>query len=102
MIKAVDGTAVEEPGDVAELVTKHQPGENVTFTIIPAKEAAAAEKAGRAPEGSRKITITTEKAPPRRRAARSGRSSGSGPGPTTRSRSRSTSSSRTSAAPAPG
>ncbi|MFE1478098.1 PDZ domain-containing protein [Streptomyces cyaneofuscatus] len=64
VIKAVDGTVVEEPGDVAELVTKHQPGENVTFTIVPAKEAAAAEKAGRAPEGGRKITITTEKAPP--------------------------------------
>ncbi|MFD3974904.1 PDZ domain-containing protein [Streptomyces cyaneofuscatus] len=64
VIKAVDGTPVKEPGDVAELVTKHQPGENVTFSIVPAKEAAAAEKAGRAPEGSRKITITTEKAPP--------------------------------------
>ncbi|MET9052728.1 PDZ domain-containing protein [Streptomyces sp. SID8359] len=63
VIQAVDGTRVEEPGDVAELVTKHQPGEDVTFTIVPAKEAAAAEKAGRAPEGSRKITITTEKAP---------------------------------------
>ncbi|MFJ7192353.1 YlbL family protein [Streptomyces bacillaris] len=63
VIKAVDGTVVEEPGDVAELVTKHQPGEDVTFTIVPAKEAAAAEKAGRAPEGGRKITITTEKAP---------------------------------------
>ncbi|MEW2068377.1 PDZ domain-containing protein [Streptomyces sp. NPDC007346] len=64
VIKAVDGTAVEEPGDVAELVTEHTPGEDVTFTIVPAKEAAAAEKAGRAPEGDRKITITTEKAPP--------------------------------------
>lgn len=63
VIKAVDGTVVEEPGDVAELVTKHQPGEDVTFTIVPAKEAAAAEKAGRAPEGGRKVTITTEKAP---------------------------------------
>ncbi|WP_405929374.1 PDZ domain-containing protein [Streptomyces griseus] len=63
VIKAVDGTAVTEPGDVAKLVTKHQPGENVVFTIIPAKEAAAAEKAGRAPEGGEKITIRTAKAP---------------------------------------
>ncbi|CAM5420938.1 hypothetical protein SGRI78S_03677 [Streptomyces griseus subsp. griseus] len=46
VIKAVDGTAVKEPGDVAKLVTKHQPGEDVTFTIIPAKTAAAAETAG--------------------------------------------------------
>lgn len=63
VIKAVDGTVVEEPGDVAELVTEHKPGEDVTFTVVPAKEAAAAEKAGRAAEGVRKITITTEKAP---------------------------------------
>lgn len=63
VIKAVDGTAVKEPGDVAELVTKHKPGEDVTFTIVPADEAAAAEKAGRVPEGGRKITLTTEKAP---------------------------------------
>ncbi len=63
VIKAVDGTAVKEPGDVAELVTKHQPGEDVTFTIVPAKEAAAAEKAGREPEGGEKITIRTAKAP---------------------------------------
>ncbi|MDQ0986878.1 PDZ domain-containing protein [Streptomyces sp. V2I9] len=63
VIKAVDGTAVEEPGDVAKLVTEHRPGENVTFTIVPAKEAAAAEKAGRAPEGGEKITVRTVKAP---------------------------------------
>ncbi|MFI8433311.1 PDZ domain-containing protein [Streptomyces sp. NPDC079020] len=63
VIKAVDGTAVKEPGDVAGLVTKHRPGQDVTFTVVPAKEAAAAEKAGREPEGSEKVTITTEKAP---------------------------------------
>ncbi|MEE1741605.1 PDZ domain-containing protein [Streptomyces sp. BE147] len=63
VIKAVDGTAVKEPGDVAELVTEHKPGQDVTFTVVPAKEAAAAEKAGREPEGSEKVTITTEKAP---------------------------------------
>ncbi|RPK58777.1 Lon protease [Streptomyces sp. ADI96-02] len=63
VIKAVDGTAVKKPEDVAELVTRHKPGEDVTFTIVPAKEAAAAEKARRAPEGTQKITITTVKAP---------------------------------------
>ncbi|MFD9425123.1 MULTISPECIES: PDZ domain-containing protein [unclassified Streptomyces] len=64
VIKAVDSTVVKEPDDVAKLVTKHKPGQDVTFTVIPAKEAAAAEKAGRAPEGSEKVTVTTEKAPP--------------------------------------
>ncbi|MYW77106.1 PDZ domain-containing protein [Streptomyces sp. LaPpAH-199] len=63
VIKAVDGTAVKEPGDVAKLVTEHRPGENVVFTIVPEKEAAAAEKAGRAPEGGEKVTVKTVKAP---------------------------------------
>lgn len=63
VIKAVDGTAVKQPEDVAKLVTKHKPGQDVTFTIIPAKTAAAAEKAGKEPEGTEEITITTEKAP---------------------------------------
>ncbi|MEU1470653.1 PDZ domain-containing protein [Streptomyces sp. NPDC005761] len=68
VIKAVDGTAVEQPDDVAKLVTRHEPGQDVTFTIIPAKTAAAAEKAGKEPVGSEKITITTEKAPKENRA----------------------------------
>ncbi|WP_199549618.1 PDZ domain-containing protein [Streptomyces sp. N35] len=63
VIKAVDGTAVEQPDDVAKLVTKHKPGEDVVFTIVPAKEAAAAEKAGKEATATEKITITTEKAP---------------------------------------
>ena len=49
MIKAVDGTPVKEPDDVAKLVTKHKPGEKVVFTIVPAAEQAAAEKAHRRP-----------------------------------------------------
>lgn len=105
VIKAVDGTVVKEPGDVAKLVTKHQPGEDVTFTIVPAKTAAAAEKAGRAPRAARRSPSRPRRLPPprvtARRAGRTGRSSGSGPGRTTRSRSRSTSSSRTSAGRAP-
>lgn len=59
VIKAVDGTAVKEPADVAKLVTKHKPGENVVFTIVPAKEQAAAEKAHRTATKTEKITITT-------------------------------------------
>ncbi|MGW1812489.1 YlbL family protein [Streptomyces sp. NPDC002125] len=62
VIKAVDGTAVKQPEDVAKLVTKHKPGEDVVFTVIPAKTAAAAEKAGKEPEGSRDVTLTTRKA----------------------------------------
>ncbi|HBF82670.1 MAG TPA: PDZ/DHR/GLGF domain-containing protein [Streptomyces sp.] len=63
VIKAVDGTAVTKPEDVAKLVTLRKPGENVVFTIVPAKTAAAAEKAGKEPQGSEEITLTTRKAP---------------------------------------
>ncbi|MGW4028029.1 YlbL family protein [Streptomyces sp. NPDC004838] len=59
VIKAVDGTPVKVPGDVAKLVTKHKPGEDVVFTIVPAKEAAAAEKAGKEPRVTERVTITT-------------------------------------------
>ncbi|MGW1782246.1 YlbL family protein [Streptomyces sp. NPDC002143] len=59
VIKAVDGTAVKEPGDVAKLVTKHKAGENVVFTIVPAKEQAAAEKANRTATKTQDVTITT-------------------------------------------
>lgn len=68
VIKAVDGTAVKRPEDVAKLVTRHKPGQDVTFTVIPAKAAAAAEKAGKEPEGTEKITLTTAKAPKENRA----------------------------------
>ncbi|EGG45133.1 MULTISPECIES: YlbL family protein [Streptomyces] len=59
VIKAVDGTTVKAPDDVADLVTKHKPGEKVTFTIVPAKEQAAAEKERRRASATRKVTITT-------------------------------------------
>ncbi|MFF3953442.1 PDZ domain-containing protein [Streptomyces sp. NPDC001890] len=68
VIEQVDGAPVEQPEDVAKLVTRHDPGEKVTFTIIPARTAQAAEKAGKEPEGSRKIVITTAKAPKEDRA----------------------------------
>lgn len=62
VIKAVDGTKVTEPGDVAELVTRRTAGKPVTFSIVPADEAAAAEKAGTEATRSKDVTITTEKA----------------------------------------
>ncbi|MEU7963400.1 PDZ domain-containing protein [Streptomyces sp. NPDC049097] len=61
VIKAVDGSAVKAPDDVAELVTKHKPGENVVFTIVPAKEQAAAEKAHTTATRTQDVTITTAK-----------------------------------------
>ncbi len=59
VIKAVDGRAVKEPADVAELVTEHRPGEDVVFTVVPAKEQAAAEKEKRTATKTEKVTITT-------------------------------------------
>lgn len=61
VIKSVDGTAVEAPGDVAKLVTKHKPGEDVVFTIVPAKAQAAAEKKNKTATETEKVTITTVK-----------------------------------------
>ncbi|WP_405924069.1 PDZ domain-containing protein [Streptomyces sp. NBC_00035] len=61
VIKAVDGTTVKAPGDVADLVTKHKPGEKVVFTIVPAKAQAAAEKENKAATETEDITITTKK-----------------------------------------
>ncbi|GAA2236238.1 PDZ domain-containing protein [Streptomyces nogalater] len=59
VIKAVDGTAVRQPADVAKLVTKRKPGQDVVFTIVPAKDQAAAEKAHKEAAGTRNVTITT-------------------------------------------
>ncbi len=61
VIKAVDGAAVTEPGDVAAEVTKRKPGEKVEFTVVPAKEAAAAEKAHKEATVTRKVVLTTAK-----------------------------------------
>ncbi|WP_200427818.1 PDZ domain-containing protein [Streptomyces sp. NE5-10] len=61
VIKAVDGAEVTAPADVAEQVTKREPGEKVVFTIVPAKEAAAAEKAHKEATVTRKVAITTAK-----------------------------------------
>ncbi|MFE7586825.1 PDZ domain-containing protein [Streptomyces gardneri] len=59
VIRAVDGVKVTEPGDVAEQVTKRKPGQDVEFTIVPAKEAAEAEKARKEPTVTRKVVIRT-------------------------------------------
>ncbi|KOG23592.1 PDZ domain-containing protein [Streptomyces wedmorensis] len=59
VIKAVDGVPVKEQTDVAKQVTKRKPGQDVEFTIVPAKEAAAAEKARREPKVTQKVVITT-------------------------------------------
>ncbi|WP_405882350.1 PDZ domain-containing protein [Streptomyces sp. NBC_01136] len=61
VIKSVDGTAVKAPDDVAKLVTKHKPGEKVVFTVVPAKEQAAAAKAGKTATTTTDVTITTAK-----------------------------------------
>ncbi|MEV4871665.1 PDZ domain-containing protein [Streptomyces syringium] len=66
VIKAVDGTEIKQPGDVARLVTKHQPGQEVSFRVVPAKEAAAAEKEKRAPRQERTVNLVTGKAPDKR------------------------------------
>ncbi|MGP3982685.1 YlbL family protein [Streptomyces sp. KR80] len=64
VIKEVDGEPVEEPSEVAEIVTRHQPGERVLFTVLPAKAAQAAEKARRPEPATREtLSITTKKAP---------------------------------------
>lgn len=63
VIRAVDGKPVTEPEDVAALVTQRKPGEKVVFTIVPAKEAVAAEKAGKQPTITDDVTITTAKSP---------------------------------------
>ncbi|MFF7972097.1 PDZ domain-containing protein [Streptomyces sp. NPDC007905] len=59
VLRAVDGTAVKQPSDVAKLVTQHKPGQNVVFTVVPAKEQAAAAKENRTAAKTRNVTITT-------------------------------------------
>ncbi|MFE3638639.1 PDZ domain-containing protein [Streptomyces sp. NPDC059168] len=59
VIRAVDGTAVKQPSDVAEFVTRHKPGQKVVLTVVPAKEQAAAEKQHRTAAKTRDVEITT-------------------------------------------
>lgn len=62
VIKKVDGKPVKEMTDVAELVTKRKPGQDVVFSVVPVKEAAAAEKAGKEATRTDDVKMTTEKA----------------------------------------
>ncbi|MEU8617104.1 PDZ domain-containing protein [Streptomyces sp. NPDC048623] len=62
VIRAVDGVAIKEPGDVAKQVTKRKPGQDVVFTIVPAKEAAAAEQAHKDATTTEQVVIRTAKA----------------------------------------
>ncbi len=59
VIKAVDGVPIAAQDEVAKQVTKRKPGQDVVFTVVPAKEAAAAEKARKEPTVTRKVVITT-------------------------------------------
>ncbi|MGW7366023.1 YlbL family protein [Streptomyces sp. NPDC054841] len=61
VIKAVDGTPVKQPTDVTKAVTKHEPGEKVSFSIVPAKQAAAAEKAGKEPSAVQDVQVGSVK-----------------------------------------
>jgi PDZ domain-containing protein len=56
-IVAVDGTQISDATQVAQLVTKHKPGETVVFTVVP--------KDG---SGQKDVPITTVKAPDADRA----------------------------------
>ncbi|MFK0167401.1 PDZ domain-containing protein [Streptomyces sp. NPDC090306] len=59
VIKAVDGTAIKAPADVAKAVTKHKAGQKVVFTIVPAKDQAAADKDHTTATTTKDVTITT-------------------------------------------
>ncbi|WKX72483.1 PDZ domain-containing protein [Streptomyces sp. XD-27] len=69
VIKKVDGSPVRSPDEVGKLVTRHKPGEKVVFSVVPAKEAALAEKSGKEPQYTVPVTITTAKAGPRENRA---------------------------------
>ncbi|MEU0806148.1 PDZ domain-containing protein [Streptomyces sp. NPDC005970] len=62
VIKEVDGSPARSAEDVAKLITKHKPGEKVVFTVVPAKDAAAAEKQNKEATRRESVTVTTEKA----------------------------------------
>lgn len=62
-IVAVDGARVTAPEQVADLVTRRKPGEDVVFTIVPAPRARAALGAGEPlPDTTEDVTVTTTEA----------------------------------------
>ncbi|MEU6121455.1 PDZ domain-containing protein [Streptomyces sp. NPDC047123] len=62
VIRAVDGKPVKVKEDVAKLVTEHKPGEPVTFSVVPVKVAAAAEKTGKKATETEDVKMTTKAA----------------------------------------
>ena len=60
VIVAVDGTKVTDPDQVATLVTKHQPGQDVVFTVLPPGKDG---KNGTTGGASQQVTVTTAKNP---------------------------------------
>lgn len=68
-IIAVDGTPITEPGQVAELVTRHEPGEDVVFDVVPAEQAEEAMNGGgELPAETTEVRVTTAEAPDDQRA----------------------------------
>ncbi|MFC4032540.1 PDZ domain-containing protein [Streptomyces polygonati] len=63
VIKAVDGTAITKADQVATAVTKHKPGEPVTFTVV---RAADAKKKSTATQDVKITTRTSADTGPRR------------------------------------
>lgn len=63
VIKAVDGNAVIQADDVAKFVTRHQPGQSVTFTVVRAKDA---EKAAAPTQQVRFVTRLSKDSGPKR------------------------------------
>lgn len=64
VIRRVDGERVRKPEEVADVITRHEPGEPVRFTVVRADVAKKAEKEGRN-IGSLKgeqVTVRTKKA----------------------------------------
>jgi Lon-like protease len=64
LIRSVDGKAVKNPESVADVVTRHKPGEKVRFEVVPAAKVKAAQKAGKKPSArdAEQITVGTKKA----------------------------------------
>ncbi|MGF1431765.1 YlbL family protein [Kitasatospora sp. LaBMicrA B282] len=58
-ITAVDGTAITDPNQVADLVTKHKPGDPVVFTVVPQ----AKDGMNPAPSDETQVTVPTTTSP---------------------------------------
>ncbi|MEU6734485.1 PDZ domain-containing protein [Streptomyces physcomitrii] len=59
VIRSVDGKPVSDTDDVRKLVIARKPGEKVEFTVVPAKEAAAAKKARKESKRTEQVTVQT-------------------------------------------